>query len=120
MPTFLYDGDCGFCTTTARWLGRRVVGRVLVVPWQRADLAALGVTAEQAREAVQWSAAGSPVLAGPDAVAALLRYGRAGWPLVGRVLGARAVRPLAWPAYRWVARHRHRLPGGTPACAIGG
>ena len=119
MPTFLYDGDCGFCTTTAGWLERRVVGRVRVLPWQRADLAALGVTEQQASEAVQWIAADSPVLAGPDAVGAALRRGRGGWPLVGRVLGARVVRPLAWPAYRWVARHRHQFPGGTPACAIG-
>jgi predicted DCC family thiol-disulfide oxidoreductase YuxK len=28
------------------------------------------------------------------------------------------VRPLADAVYRVVARYRHRLPGGTPACRM--
>jgi predicted DCC family thiol-disulfide oxidoreductase YuxK len=117
-PTLLYDGDCGFCTSTARWLARRVPTRAAVLPWQQADLVALGVTAEQAAGAVQWSAPGARPLAGPDAVAALLREANGGWRLAGRLLASRPVRPLARPVYRWIARHRHQMPGGTPACAL--
>ena len=25
---------------------------------------------------------------------------------------------LAWPVYRWIAGHRHLLPGGTAACSL--
>jgi hypothetical protein len=28
------------------------------------------------------------------------------------------VRVAAWPAYKWVAGHRHLLPGGTAACSL--
>jgi predicted DCC family thiol-disulfide oxidoreductase YuxK len=28
------------------------------------------------------------------------------------------IRSLAGVIYRWVARNRSRLPGGTPACAV--
>jgi len=29
-----------------------------------------------------------------------------------------ALRPLAGVVYRIIARNRHRLPGGTPACRL--
>lgn len=118
--TFVYDGDCGFCTTCARFAQRWVPSAAAIVPWQRTDLPALGLTAEQCEAAVQWvtpATVGAP-LAGPDAIAALLRSSHAGWRPVGWLLGSRGVRLLAWPAYRWVARNRHRLPGGTAACAM--
>jgi predicted DCC family thiol-disulfide oxidoreductase YuxK len=41
-----------------------------------------------------------------------------GWRLAGTVLAVPPVRALAWPVYRWVARHRHQLPGGTAACEL--
>jgi predicted DCC family thiol-disulfide oxidoreductase YuxK len=34
------------------------------------------------------------------------------------VLAAPPVSALAWPIYRWIARNRHRLPGGTAACSL--
>src|SRR3712207_1142233 len=40
-PTFVYDGDCAFCTACARFIERRIPADVDVVPWQFADLAAL-------------------------------------------------------------------------------
>lgn len=119
--TFLYDGDCSFCTSCARFAQRWVPTPADIVPYQFADLPALGVTEAECEEAVQWvpDPPGSrPPLAGPDAIAALLRTSHWAWRLVGWLLAIAPVRALAWPAYRWVARNRHRLPGGTPACAL--
>jgi predicted DCC family thiol-disulfide oxidoreductase YuxK len=120
MPnTFVYDGDCAFCTTCARFLERRIPTDATVIPWQFADLAALGLTRAQCVEAVQWVPSdGGPSAAGPVAIARLLRTSNPFWRLAGRILDLRPVTALAWPAYRWVARNRHRLPGGTAACAI--
>jgi predicted DCC family thiol-disulfide oxidoreductase YuxK len=131
--TFLFDGDCAFCTSCARFLRRWVRTPASIEPWQFADLDALGVTPEQCAESVQWiesspAAIAVPVrpaavVAGPLAFAGLLRTavgwsGRLVWRPAGVVLGVAPVRALAWLMYRWIARNRHRLPGGTPACAL--
>jgi predicted DCC family thiol-disulfide oxidoreductase YuxK len=117
----LYDGDCGFCSTCARFLIRYVPTPAAIIPWQTADLLSLGVTREQCTSAVQWIDDGR-VDSGPVAIAALLRTatGRPGllWRALGRLLGTRPMVIAGWPVYRLIARYRHRLPGGTPACAI--
>ena len=117
-PTFVYDGDCSFCTSCATFIERRIPSRATVVPWQFADLAALGLTREQAEEAVQWVGRDGTTAAGPDAVALLLRDAGRLWEVPGRALQLGPVRLAAWPAYRWVAGHRHLLPGGTAACSL--
>src|SRR5690606_40728861 len=53
-PVLVYDGDCGFCTSSARFIERHVPVRAAFVPYQHADLDALGVTAERARHEVLW------------------------------------------------------------------
>jgi predicted DCC family thiol-disulfide oxidoreductase YuxK len=117
--TFLYDGDCAFCSSCARFIERWIPTAATIAPWQFADLAALGVTGAAASEAVLWVEPGRPAVAGPVAIARLLRTSRArAWRPVGAGLGLRPVAALAWPVYRWVARNRHRLPGGTAACAL--
>ena len=114
---FVFDGDCAFCSACAAFIERRIPTPAAVVPWQRTDLAGLGLTRAQCLEAVQWVDA-SGHSDGPVAIAALLRSSRGIWPSLGRLLGLRPVLRLAWPAYRWVSRHRHQLPGGTAACAL--
>jgi predicted DCC family thiol-disulfide oxidoreductase YuxK len=128
-PTFLYDGDCAFCSSFARFIERRIATPVRVVPYQFADLEPLGVTEAECTGAVQWAdptARGTSrpsTAAGPLAIARLLRSstgpaGRLLWRPLGLLLGLRPVLRMAWPAYHWVADHRHRLPGGSPACAL--
>ena len=117
--TFLYDGDCAFCSSCVRFVERFIPTPATITPWQFADLSALGVSRDEASDAVQWIEPGRPVLAGPAAIARLLRTSRrAGWRPAGALLALRPFTALAWPVYRWVARNRHRLPGGTAACAL--
>jgi predicted DCC family thiol-disulfide oxidoreductase YuxK len=121
-PTFLYDGDCAFCSSCARFIERHIPTPARVMPWQFADLDVLGLTAAQCEDAVQWvdvpATAARPAAAGPEAIARLLRTSGPFWRVAGRLLEVRPVRALAWPVYRWVARNRHRMPGGTAACAL--
>jgi predicted DCC family thiol-disulfide oxidoreductase YuxK len=117
-PTFLYDGDCAFCSSCARFIERRVPTAAAVLPWQHADLAALGVTEQQAEAAVRWVARDGAVAAGPVAIARLLVDAGSFWRPLGALLALRPVAALAWPVYRWVARNRHRMPGGTAACSL--
>nr|WP_211207314.1 DCC1-like thiol-disulfide oxidoreductase family protein [Stackebrandtia nassauensis] len=100
---------------------RHAATEVPILPWQAADLDALGLTAAECDTAVQWARPGAEPKAGPDAIARLLRAstGHLGaWKLAGLVLSFPPVRWLAWPGYRWVARNRHRMPGGTAACSL--
>lgn len=118
---FLFDGDCAFCSSCVRFFERHARTAIRVLPWQRAELDAVGLTAEQCAEAVQWARPGARPKAGPEAIARLLRAstGWLGlWKLAGLILSLPPARWLAWPVYRWVARNRHRLPGGTAACAL--
>ncbi|MGY0005494.1 thiol-disulfide oxidoreductase DCC family protein [Micromonospora sp. I033] len=116
--TFVYDGDCAFCTRCARVIERWIPTRARVLPWQFADLDALGLTAAECEEAVQWVGGDGVRAAGPDAIARLLGDSNPMWRIAGAGLRLPPVRAAAWPAYRWVARNRHRLPGGTAACAV--
>lgn len=122
-PTMIFDGDCAFCTRCAEWLSDRVAQGVFVVPWQHTDLAACGITAERVAHEAVWvdpRSSGAPeVRGGARAIAAALRHCDApAWRAAGRILDAWPARPLARPVYRLIARYRHRLPGGSPACAI--
>ena len=115
--TLLFDGDCGFCTASAERIRRWGQGRFAVVPWQRADLAALHVTAEQASSAVQWSD-GEQVASGAEAIGAALRASGGSWRLVGRAIAWPVVRVVVRGTYEVVAHNRYRLPGSTPACRV--
>ena len=115
--TFVFDGDCAFCSSSARFLVRAAPSDATVVAWQRTDLDALDLSPDVCGQAVQW-VAGDRRSAGAAAIADYLRSSRPWWRLAGVLLGSRPGLLLAVPVYGWVARHRHRLPGGTPACRL--
>lgn len=119
-PVLVFDGDCGFCSTSARslerWSARR--GAYRVEAWQRLDLPVLGLTEQQCVEAVQWVDGSGRVESGHLAIAAALRAGHPVGRPVAILLRAPLVSPLAARVYGWVADHRYALPGGTPACGL--
>lgn len=117
-PILIFDGDCGFCTTSARFLHRWVVRdrAISIAPWQRIDLDQLGLTEDQCLAAVQWVGRDGRVLSGHAAIAAALRAGHPVWRPVGALLVAPGFSWLAARVYSWVSAHRYALPGGTPAC----
>lgn len=118
-PTLVFDGDCAFCTSCARLLGR-IGPQAEIVAWQLADLEELGITAAQAAEAVRWVDLDGTVRTGHEAIAAALSTAGMPWRIAGRALQLPLISSLAAAGYRLIARNRHRLPGGTPACAAGG
>jgi predicted DCC family thiol-disulfide oxidoreductase YuxK len=118
-PVLLFDGDCAFCTTCVGLVEKRIKPEAEIVAWQFADLAALGVSEAQATDALQWVEADGAVLAGHRAVAAMLLSSGPLWRFAGRLLLLPGISWIAAHAYRLIAANRHRLPGGTPACARG-
>lgn len=119
MPILVYDGDCGFCQWSLA-KGRRFLPRMpRTEALQLADLPAYGLTLGRARAAVQFVRPDGRLSSGAAAVAdVLLLQPRFGFRLLGALL---TIPPVSWLAallYRWVAAHRHLLPGHTDACAI--
>ena len=117
----VFDGDCGFCTSVANWVAARWRGEERAVAWQHLDddgLAAFGLTREDVAAAVWWIDAAGRRYRGSAAMAEALVAG-SGWSaLAGRVLRVPPVSWLGAVAYPLIARWRHRLPGGTPACRL--
>jgi predicted DCC family thiol-disulfide oxidoreductase YuxK len=118
-PVLLFDGDCAFCSSAARWLQRRVATPTRLVAWQLTDIEALGATEAEVDEAVVMVGVDLLRTHGPEAIASLLRTSTSGaWRGVGAVLSLRPVLAVAWPVYRLIGRNRHRMPGGTPQCSL--
>ncbi|MGW2414926.1 thiol-disulfide oxidoreductase DCC family protein [Streptomyces tubercidicus] len=118
QPVLVFDGDCAFCTSAVRFAERWLRPRCAATPWQFADLAQLGVSRRRAEHEVLWVTPTGAVHGGAQAVAKLLLSADRGWPVVGALL---TLPPLRWAAqgvYRLIARNRHRMPGGTAACAL--
>jgi len=116
----LYDADCGICTHSARLLrrldrGHRLDLAPLQVATRLADApppAVLGEALHVRDAAGRWAVGG----------AALVRIGRA-LPLLrpfALVAGLPGIRRLVEPAYRLVARNRHRISRGLglTACRV--
>jgi predicted DCC family thiol-disulfide oxidoreductase YuxK len=116
--TLIFDGDCGFCTTVAKHFHKRSLVPIDIVPWQRAKLADFGLTSQMARDQVYLERDGE-LFGGHECFAELMRIqGDPFHRLVARVLRAPGIRRLSAWGYRLVAKNRHRLPGGTPACEM--
>lgn len=120
-PVLVYDGDCAFCSSSVRWAQRRVRRLARAVPHQHFDddaLRVLGLDRQACTTAVQYVGADGRVHGAERAVAEVLRDAGGVWRVFGTVLALPLVRSVAGVVYRWVARNRHRLPGGTPACSV--
>jgi len=117
-PLLVFDGDCAFCSTSVR-TGARWIGRMpTATPYQFADLDALGLTAAECELAVKYVDRDRRIHSGEDAVSRLLIDAGKGWWLLGSIMRVPGIHWFSGVAYRWVARNRHRLPGGTPACSL--
>lgn len=113
----LYDADCGFCTRTAERVHLLGVD-VDRASIQETDLAAYAIPEDRALREMPFVHADGGVDYGHRAWVAILATGP--WPdrLLARVLGSRALAPVASRAYRWVSERRHLMPGGTPSCSL--
>jgi len=119
-PVLIYDGDCAFCTSSARWI-RSVVGaeHIEIQPYQGLDdLGGWGLTEQRASRAVWLGMPDGTLFGGAEAVNAALALRWWGRPLLW-CYRLPLIRSIQDAVYRWVARNRARIPGGTPACGEG-
>jgi len=118
--TLIYDGDCGFCTSSASWIRARWRRPCAAVAWQELGgqgLADVGLTVDDVTSAA-WFVHGRTKLRGARAVAAALKLAGPGWRAVGAIIDIPPLRWLAAIGYAVVARYRYLLPGSTDACHL--
>lgn len=115
--TLVYDADCGFCTRCAEFARARLRRGNHVVPSHAID-PAVGLSRAELDAAAWWVPEAGTPLRGHRAIAAALGACRGGWPLLGRLIGARAVEPVASRVYDRVAANRYRMPGSDGTCNV--
>jgi predicted DCC family thiol-disulfide oxidoreductase YuxK len=120
-PVLVYDGDCSFCTASAEWVAARWEGPASAVAWQSlapGELERLGLSIDDVRTAAWWIDETGRRSRGHLAIVQALAA-TSGWSAVcGRLLLIPPFRWLGAAVYPVLARWRHRLPGGTPACRM--
>ena len=115
----IFDGDCKFCSSSARAFVRMTKNRIPTAPYQLSDLSALGLTLQDCEQAVQY-VSDQGIESGHLAISQGLIDSRTIWSLAGYLLKWPVITSIAFVVYHWVAKNRHRLPGGTPVCSIDG
>lgn len=116
--TLIFDGDCSFCTSAANFVVKHSTYPIVAHAWQLTDVSRLGLIEQQVAERVYFSVSGQNY--GGHLAFAYILFVQDNWFLkaAGWIM---TVPPVCWLAsigYRLVARFRHRLPGGTPACKL--
>ena len=110
----VYDGQCGFCIRSARWIEARLPAHARAEPWQSLELEQLGLSPADAETAVWWlepHASPPRRWRGSGAIGRSLVAAGGAWRVVGLLI---MYPPLCWlarPAYWLIAANRHRLPG---------
>ena len=117
----IFDGDCGFCTSSAAWIAGSWRRGARSIAWQHlggARLRELGLTTDDCREAAWWVEPDGTLFKGHRAIGKALTYG-SGWKVpAGRLVLTPLLAPIAAAVYRLIARYRYRLPGGSAACRV--
>ena len=117
----IFDGDCGFCATSATWISSKwPSGRADIVAWQRMSLAQLGEIglSETQVQTRAWWVDSRGAVGGECAIGEASRAAGGAWGLLGVIVASVPVQIFARPVYLLVARYRYLLPGGTPACRL--
>lgn len=118
VPTLIFDGDCSFCTSSVNWLQKNLPGKFAVQPYQKLELDTLGLTTNDAQQQI-WLIEPQRQSGGHRALTRLFqKQPRFGWRMLGFLLALPVVNALFFFVYSLVAKNRHLLPGGTPACKL--
>jgi predicted DCC family thiol-disulfide oxidoreductase YuxK len=114
----LWDGDCGFCAASLRWL-RRVARRPFAdEPYQLVEERLPDDVRRWTERQMYWIDRRGRVTGGSQALIEMLAS--TGHPHMAVLLESRILRPFVWLGYRLVARHRRAAAraSGQSSCAV--
>ena len=115
-PLMIFDGDCAFCSSSARVLAKMTKQRIPLEPYQFLNLSEFGLSEELTSRAVYYI--GERTYVANRAIAKFLIDSKTVWAIAGHALNLPVVSAIAERVYYWIAKNRHRLPGGTPECSM--
>lgn len=115
----VYDGDCGFCTTSATFFAERIASSPRsIAPWQSLDLNSFDLTETNVTTAAYWIDEQGAAHRAHKGIAKALIASPMPWSVAGWVLATPPVSWLASVVYKLVAKNRYKLPGSTDACKV--
>lgn len=113
----IFDGDCGFCTVTARWIEQRI-SNANVMPWQALDIEKYGLTEDDVTTAAYWVDSSGTTHRGERGIALALQQAGQPWKIAGHLIATPPFSWLAVPVYSLIAKYRYKMPGSTDACKL--
>ncbi|MFD5617042.1 thiol-disulfide oxidoreductase DCC family protein [Streptomyces yangpuensis] len=119
QPVLAFDGDCGFCQAVINQIVDRGRPTLRAVPWQFLPDTTTQPHMARLDHEVLLLDHDQVIAGGAQALATYMRHSSVRrYQLAGAAIQTPLLRNAAQHIYRWVARHRHRMPAGTPACAV--
>lgn len=116
----IYDGDCAFCTRTAKFARRWARGKLEITPSQTPGVLDLhpGLTPEGVALRVYLLSPSGRLWGGAEAVARTAAINPAGG--IALLYYFPLLRPIVDRVYAWVARNRKTIGGCGDSCSLPG
>lgn len=118
----IYDGDCKFCQLSLEFGIRHLKTFPKYVAFQKIDPTKFGLTIDQVRTQIwlvdQGSGSTKPKGGHLAAGQILTMQRNLFYKALGWLIKTPPTSFLADVVYRWVAKNRHRLPGGSRQCKL--
>lgn len=118
----IYDGDCKFCQLSLEFGIRHLKTFPKYVAFQKIDPTKFGLTIDQVRTQIwlvdQGSGSTKPKGGHLAAGQILTMQRNLFYKALGWLIKTPPTSFMADVVYRWVAKNRHRLPGGSRQCKL--
>ena len=118
----IYDGDCKFCQLSLEFGIRHLPTFPKYVAFQKIDPAKFGLTIDQVKTQIwlvnQGLSSANPKGGHLAAGEILLMQKNPFYKVLGWLIKTPPTSFLADVVYRWVAKNRHRMPGGSRQCKL--
>ncbi len=118
LPAIIYDGDCAFCSSSIRTLKRLIPKAPITIPYQYIEPADYGLSLTDCERALQFVRQDGSRFEGHEAYRQMLIGVGGAYKLLGHLMRTPIYYGIANAAYRWIAKNRHKMPGGTPTCSL--
>ncbi len=122
LPVLIYDGDCQFCQLSLDFGIRNLRVFPRYAAFQGIDPSKFGLTEQMVRSQI-WlvsdSESPTKLLGGHLAAIEILSMQPQKYlKLLASIMKLWPWRIIADKTYKWVAKNRHRLPGGSKTCEL--